>query len=379
MLLAFGLKNFFSFKEGVDISFRLGANVPKSISLGEDFTPVLCVKGANGAGKTHLIRGVSFLADFCVRSFGWKPDADIMVENYYRNGIDSEFYVEFRVDEVEYRYELSVNRSHIVREVIYRTLKKKTRLIEREGNEIVYATKQLGELMSIRLRKNVSIIASANQYQLPGLESVFKFFSLIATNVNYAGLRDRWVTIETAAGMMKEHPVLLEFAADFIKSCDIGISDVQIHETENKDGEKVPYPIFVHQAGDAIHPVIEEYESSGTKALFRCLGIYKYILDAGGVLALDEFDINLHPHILPKLVNLFLDSKINKNNAQLLFTTHDGKILDLLGKYRTYLVAKEDNESFAYRLDEVGGEILRNDRPIFPVYDDGKLGGVPRL
>jgi uncharacterized protein len=379
VLLAFGLKNFFSFKEGVDISFRLGANVPKSISQGKDFAPVLCFKGANGAGKTHLIRGVSFLTDFCTKSFSWDPEANILVENYYRNGMDSEFYVEFYHDKAEYRYELTVNRTHVVREVIYRTLKKKTRLIERVGNEIVYATKPLEELKKLRLRKNVSIISLANQYQSPGLESVYKFFSLIATNVNWAGLRDQWVTIENAAALMKEQPTFLKFAADFIRKCDIGISNILIHEIEDKEGDKTPFPIFVHKVGGKDEAVIDEFESSGTKALFRFLGIYKLMLDTGGVLALDEFDINLHPHILPKLVNLFLDPKINKNDAQLLFTTHDGKILDLLGKYRTYLVAKEDNESFAYRLDEVGGDIIRNDRPLFPVYDEGKIGGVPRL
>lgn len=379
MLLAFGLKNFFSFKEGVDISFRLGANVPSAVSRDKSFTPVLCFKGANGAGKTHLLRGVSFLADFCARSFAWDPDAEILVENYFRNGLDSDFYVDFYFDGMEYRYELTINRTQVVREAIYRTLKKRTRLIERVGNEVIYATKQLDELKSIRLRKNVSIISLANQYEVPGIEAVFKFFSFIATNVNYNGLRDRWVTIGKAAGLLREHPALLEFATEFIKSCDIGISDIKIHEMEDKDGKKVLFPLFMHSVDGKTLPVIDEFESSGTKALFRFLGVYKSILDAGGVLALDEFDINLHPHILPKLVNLFLDPEINTQDAQLLFTTHDGKILDLLGKYRTYLVAKEDNESFAYRLDEIGGDILRNDRPIFPVYDEGKIGGVPRL
>jgi hypothetical protein len=43
------------------------------------------------------------------------------------------------------------------------------------------------------------------------------------------------------------------------------------------------------------------------------------------------------------------------------------------------LVNKEDNESFAYRLDEIPGDILRNDRPILPAYNDGKIGGIPKL
>ncbi|RLO37994.1 abortive infection protein, partial [Serratia marcescens] len=49
------------------------------------------------------------------------------------------------------------------------------------------------------------------------------------------------------------------------------------------------------------------------------------------------------------------------------------------GKYRTYLVNKEKNESYCYRLDEIKGDILRHGRLISPVYKEGKIGGVPKL
>jgi hypothetical protein len=70
-----------------------------------------------------------------------------------------------------------------------------------------------------------------------------------------------------------------------------------------------------------------------------------------------------------------LDPKQTRSR-QLLFTTHNTEIMDILGRYRTYLVQKVDNESFAYRLDEVPGDILRNDRPISPAYNDGKIGAL---
>ncbi len=94
---------------------------------------------------------------------------------------------------------------------------------------------------------------------------------------------------------------------------------------------------------------------------------------------MDEFDINLHPHILPMLLNYFTDPKSNTINAQLIFTTHNTSILNEMGKYRTFLVNKDDNESFGYRLDEIPGDLLRNDRDISPIYNAGKIGGVPKL
>jgi hypothetical protein len=53
--------------------------------------------------------------------------------------------------------------------------------------------------------------------------------------------------------------------------------------------------------------------------------------------------------------------------------------MDYLGKYRVVFVNKEDNESFLYRLDELPGDLLRNDRSIEGVYNTGKIGGRPKL
>ena len=109
------------------------------------------------------------------------------------------------------------------------------------------------------------------------------------------------------------------------------------------------------------------------------MGKYALAARVGGVLCLDEFDINLHPYILPVLVNLFLDPETNVGQGQFIFTTHNNEILDDLGRYRTYIVDKDDNQSYCYRLDEIPGDILRNDRPITTVYRQGKIGGIPRL
>jgi len=41
-------------------------------------------------------------------------------------------------------------------------------------------------------------------------------------------------------------------------------------------------------------------------------------------------------------------------------------------------VNKDENKSYSYRLDEIPGDMIRNDRPIEPIYRSGKIGGVPR-
>ena len=113
--------------------------------------------------------------------------------------------------------------------------------------------------------------------------------------------------------------------------------------------------------------------------MYYRLSRYLFSLGSGGVLIADELDLHLHPHIMPILLELFFDTETNISNAQIIFTTHNVEILDFMGKYRTLLVNKENNESYAYRLDEIPGDIIRNDRSIIPAYNSGKIGGVPKV
>ena len=106
---------------------------------------------------------------------------------------------------------------------------------------------------------------------------------------------------------------------------------------------------------------------------------YYQNLKSGGVLILDEFDINLHPDILPHLINLFITKELNPNKAQMIFSTLNPDVLDVLGKYRSYLFEKENGESFGYRLDEPDTNILRNDRSVSAPYKRHLLGGYPKI
>jgi len=380
MLLEYGFKNFLSFKEGATVSFKLDANCPQSISHGLDFTPVLCVKGANGSGKTHLLKALAFVADFASKSFAKKPEDAIHVATFFGSKDPSEFYVEFCLGDTKYRYELSVTTTEVKRETLYKTVKKRTTLFERVDAEVVSASKALDKLKTtIKVRKNASIISTARQYELKELAGVYKFFENILANVSYGGIREGSTDIGVISKFLHSKHEVFNFVKQFISECDIGISDIKILGQDGADGEKKYFPVFFHKVGERQMPISAVTESSGTKQLFRILAHYKLMIDTGGVLIMDEFDIYLHAHILPKILDLFLDGEKNEKRAQLLFTTHNSDILNDLGRYRTYLVNKEANESFAYRLDEIPGDVLRNDRAILPVYNDGKIGGIPKL
>jgi uncharacterized protein len=381
VLLEFGFKNFICFKESVSISFRLDSNCPPSISHGRNFTTVLGVKGANGSGKTNILKGIAFLADFCANSFYKKPEEAIFVNSYFNNDQPIEFYAEFSLNGVGYRYELSITDSEIKRECIYKRKNKKIKILERVNNELVFRIKEFASLDAIKFRRNASIISTAHQYEFGELNEIYNFFKNFYCNVNYGGLKEIPHDIQEVSKFLRGRKETFKFVNDFIAKCDAGISKIDIVEIKDKEKEQeIKFvPVFYHKVDGKQHPILSHTESTGTKALFRILPAYQLTLDEGGVLVIDEFDNHLHPHILPKLLQLFLDPKINKKSAQLLFTTHDSEILNLLGRYRTYLANKVDNESFTYRLDEIPGDILRNDRPILPAYNEGRIGGIPKI
>jgi len=380
MLLEYGLRNFLSFKEGVTVSFRLDANVPASVSHGRQFATLMCVKGANGSGKTHLLKGLSFVADFAIRSFAREPDDEILVDPFYGASDPSEFFVEFGAGASTYRYELTLSSKGVRYETLYRTQVKRVKLFERVGDVIKHCTKAYAALESMKLRSNASVISTARQYELKGLDPVIKFFNTIVTNVGYEGHRERtFLELNSVSRMFFKNPDALKFAVEFIRSCDIGISNIKIEEIEVTGEPKKYAPHFFHWVDGKEVPIRPSTESNGTKQLFRSLFAYQLVLATGGVLVLDEFDVYLHPHILPKLVAFFAEPEKNPKGAQLLFTTHSLEIIDFSGRYRTYLVNKEENVSYAFRLDEIPGDLLRNDRSIIPAYREGRIGGVPRL
>lgn len=379
MILEFGMKNFYSFKEQVTISLRLDSNCPKNVSGGRPVATVMGIKGANGSGKTQILKAISFLSDFCTNSFGYKPEATLAPLHFYKSTLPIEFYVEFCIDKINYRYELELVDGFIKRETIYRTQIKKVKIFERNSKEITYRISSLKALDLIKLRKNASIISTAHQYEVTELEEIYYFFSLIETNVGHRGFIPRYTNFNNIAEYLSENKQSLDFVRDFIVDCDTGISDIKIMSRKDKDGTKDFFPVFFHDVEGVKYSIGEFTESSGTKALFTMLPSYFLALKFGTMLLVDEIDMNLHPHILPKLIQLFTDHETNPKSAQLIFVTHDSEILETLGRYRTYLVAKQENQSFAYRLDEIPGDILRNDRPIRSAYNSGRIGGVPRI
>ncbi|WP_193015497.1 AAA family ATPase [Proteus sp. FME41] len=395
MIKKFGFKNYFSFKEGVEISFEYDGNTPKNVTQGGHIGTVLGIKGANGSGKTNILKAISFLFCFVTRrmittetnSADNSEEIKIPIEPFFFSTEITEFYIELELSGVIYYYELDISSSGIKREGFIRNKNeegsKDVLFIERNNNEIIKCISEYSELKKIKLKGDQSIISLVSDFKFNHSMNdliVFRdFFNSFIFNVGHNGLKkDMEENIKyIRSSFYKKNPDALNFVKNIIMESDDGISDIVIETIKNSSGDDVDFPAFIHEVNHNKFSLLYADESMGTKTLYNELFKYWLILKDGGVLIADEFDIHLHAMILPKIINLFTDLSINSKNSQLIVTAHNTEIIDDLGRYRTILVNKENNESYCYRLDEI--PLLRNDRDISPFYKKGRIGGVPNF
>jgi len=67
----------------------------------------------------------------------------------------------------------------------------------------------------------------------------------------------------------------------------------------------------------------ELYESYGTIRFIKMFALVLRALLTEGTMVVDEFDASIHPMALISIINIFRNDEINKNNAQLIFDTHN--------------------------------------------------------
>ena len=101
-------------------------------------------------------------------------------------------------------------------------------------------------------------------------------------------------------------------------------------------------------------------------------------LEIGGLLCIDEIDVKLHPLLFKKIVQMYMDKSINKNNAQLIYTAHSTFLFNSndLRRDQLYLVDKdEEGKSKLYSLSAFRN--LRTDSDYEKKYLSGQFGAIP--
>lgn len=396
MIKNISFSNFYSFYEETFVSFEVTQKPSKSlydINIENNrLNKVISVIGANGSGKTGLIRPFAFIGWFISNSYiELKPDDLIPYHphSFYKEE-NTTFSINFILGGIEYKYNLTLNKSQVLHESLYeKTSKLFSYVFIRERNsineEFDYKQKNFDFQVKIanKMKDNASIISAAFMNDSEDAKKFIDFFGKsFLFNVTLNG-RENYSEqgLLDSAKYFKNNSKSLEQMIKIICELDLGLNSVELDEVEIKtaDGqlEKVYLPIGIHGEDDKQFKLPFFEESSGTKSLFVLLRRLLPVLQSGGLAIIDEIDNDLHPHMLPVILELFKFEHTNPKNAQVIFTCHTPEILNLLKKHQVYLVEKNNLHSEAWRLDEMSG--LRVDDNLYAKYYAGALGATPNI
>lgn len=394
MLHKISFENFQSFREKTEIDFTINEKVPPNdwmttCETGTRVSKIMAIIGPNGSGKTALLKPLAFLDWFISDSFSSDPDDEIQfLQHFAAQGEPSKFSIEVAFDQSLWRYELECTPRKVLHEALYKKYDRFRYVFIRDWDETTesYQVKQndfgLLPKEARKVRPNASLISTAAQYDVPLAKKLLN--SQVYSNVNFIGRMSTGQSpLLRAAQHYFSNADHFEKMKTLLTSWDLGLSDIDVKEIENTDDEgkvsKFYMPIGMHHTKNVRADLPFVFESTGTQSAFVLLTYLLKALDTGGIAVIDEFESDLHPHMLEPIINLFSHPRYNPHNAQLLFSCHAMEVLNILHKSQVMLVEKDDEcQSSSCRLDKIEKHV-RSTENYYAKYMAGAYGAIPHF
>lgn len=394
MLHSYAFSNFQSFKARFEVDLTLNGKVPMTDWMAESVTgervsKLMAVIGPNGSGKTALLKPLAFLGWFVSQSFQSPPDSAIPMAQHFATADNepSEFECVVDFEGKLWRYVLRCTPQRVLHEALYQKRDRFGYVFVRNWDAATecYTVKQqdfgFAPVEARKVRANASLISTAAQYGVPLAARMAATY--VISNVNVLGRRAMGESLVLlAAEHFAVRPEQASRMSTLLASWDLGLTGVELKKIPSATPEDpgrmvwVPYGKHISRRVEASLPFA--LESSGTQGAFVLLASLLGALETGGLAVIDEFENDLHPHMLEPILDLFANPATNPHNAQLVFTCHAVEVLNLVHKSQVTLVQKDENcESAACRLDAISG--IRNDDNLYAKYMSGAYGAIPNL
>jgi AAA15 family ATPase/GTPase len=411
MIIEFSVKNYRSIKDLQTLSMVAAPIKSKYPELDENnvikvsdklsLIKSVAIYGANGSGKSNLVKALFTMMVFIQDSFkdnqiGKRIIIPFTLSNETPNQ-PTFFQLVFILDKVRYRYGFEVFQNEVKSEWLFGTPgKSETHYFIREGSSIKINEKKYSEGKGLEERTSKS--------------NLF----LNVTNAFNGSLSNQiigYITNKISVNRGINDASFFEFTKDLLglktfkqnilslmNYADFGIEDIKTKKRYVPEdvSHKLIGVVFDGTTEDTIFKrmirnedwekifekewIMDDNESEGTQKFFTYSGAIINSLEYGGTLILDEFDARLHPMLTKKIVEMFNSPTINKNGAQLVFVTHDTNLLDnsLLRRDQIYFTEKNKmQETVLYSLADFKG--IRNDASYEKDYINGKYGAIPFL
>jgi predicted ATPase len=395
--------NFYGIKDPIEISFTEGGKREKIgyVNFGDERVSLISgFYGANASGKSTVLNVIDTITrimvskqqEFVLAPNGIQEEVIISSPNYTiaMQGNPIEMGMDFILGKDEYTYKVSIieDGKEISEEVLIKNDKK---IFSRENHKISFEAtlaKKLGVLVeNITAPRKSSFLSvvlddSSDVSVFANLKESLGISDLNQIKTNFCFITDK------RSVQMGQNNIqgIIAFAISYINNMNpfaeqqlnIVNSVVKYFEpsfkklnivkkNENSIEYTAQYDNFYRDL-----PVTEL--SAGTRELIAYIGDILRILKTGGIVVYDETSKFYHPDMEIAILNLFKDKDINKNNAQLFFSSHNHETFDLLQNDQVHILEKENDTIIVSKVSDY--DVQERDN-IKRIYRFGSLGGVP--
>lgn len=382
MLVQLTLKNFKIFKEETLLDCIPGpinehkASLIKDPLDGEQFLPVIAIHGPNGGGKSTVLYGLQYLTGLLMSA---RPDTIAAQPIHHRmspgnEDKPSEFDVLYRQGGFLFRYQLHLLRGMITEETLFYGR------IGEEDAGILFNRKEadfhLGKAVTACPVKHVSpaepllsLLARSSQSEF--IQGAFSWFESVHFLSSHS------------IPLPENAPDHEDKICSLLQAMDLDITGIKF--TPQVHHSSAGMWLTHTPKGSAPYGLAYEDESEGTKKLLSILPHILSSLEQGSLIAADDLDSLLHPHLLRYIISLFTNSEKNPHGSQLMFTSHNTANLlpPILRRDEIWLCCHgsgEENQLYPLSwYKKENGLIPRNDEAYGKQYLEGRYGAIPMI
>jgi AAA15 family ATPase/GTPase len=439
MLVQFSVENYLSINEEQILSLLATRDSQHAAHLisdtprkGDSILRTAAIYGANGSGKSNLVKAMKFAQDFILT--GTRGRQAILTRPFKLRadvGAPSKFEFIFKTQGVVYNYGFRLDSARIVEEWLFATPKTQEvlffqRTTSESGHvEVEFGAsftertakhKQFLEFVAEGTRPNQLFLTEAVERNVSAVRPVIDWFKevlLILTaefraksleltmhgSEAYTDLLKEWLQksgSDIIAVTTEEVPFSLEQVRRNLTEVDKAeISKlleerdaVMITETagsiiyliKGKGGEPSRIQIKMqHRGADGRLVAFDiEDESEGMQRLIHLLPALSMLkTQSEAVIVLDELDRRFHTLLTRFIIQSALECDDAHQHSQFVFTTHDTNLLDLDLLRRDEIWFMEKEPSGASKLYSLAEFKIRTDLKIEKGYLAGRFGAIP--
>ena len=411
MLIQFNFKNFKSFREEATLDLSAAKMTEFSdrvVTIGsEKILPVAAIYGANASGKSNIYNAFEYMSEYVEDSFKYGDEEEKFDEfkptpflfDSTSADAESSFEVYFTLpqdkSEKIYNYGFCVDKAGVTEEWLNykaKTARKYSTIFYRGNNEeeldLSGFPKSSRDNIQVALEKQVLIISLGAKLKIGKCKDIRDWF--LANEFADFGdpVTNFFMSRRLPKGFVDDKNVQQK-VIEYFSSFDEHIRDFKVDKVPMEgDSKEDAYTInSLHKKidSDEMAEIPLSLESAGTLKMFALYPELQDVLEKGSVFFVDELNARLHPLLVRNFILTFLNPEINKNHAQLVFTTHDTWQLSnqLLRRDEIWFVEKDMRGistlySLADFIDEDGSRI-RKVESYEKNYLIGKYGAIPTL